>query len=90
MKIACLERIDKLIVGTVLDQLKSEDYRILITPDHPTPISLRTHTDEPVPFLLSGAGIDKDDFSFYSEKEAQNSSLYFDKGSDLLKHFLTK
>jgi len=90
MKIACLERIDKLVVGTVVERLKDKDFRILITPDHPTPISLRTHTDEPVPFLLSGSGIDKDDFSSYSEKEAQNSSLYFDKGVDLLKRFLTK
>ncbi|NQT28282.1 MAG: phosphoglycerate mutase, partial [Candidatus Omnitrophica bacterium] len=85
-----LERIDKLVVGTVLKKLKDKDFRILITPDHPTPVSLRTHTDEPVPFLLSGSGIEKDDFSCYCEKEAQNSSLYFDSGVDLLKYFLTK
>jgi len=90
MKIACLERIDKLVVGTVVEKLKDKDSRILITPDHPTPISLRTHTDEPVPFLISGSGVEKDDFSSYSEKEAQNSPLYFDKGVDLLKHFLAK
>ena len=90
MKIACLERIDKLIVGTVLDKLRGKDFRILVTPDHPTPISLRTHTDEPVPFLISGSGIEKDEFSSYSEKEAQNSSLYFDRGVDLLKYFLAK
>lgn len=90
MKIACLERIDKLVVGTVVERLKDKDFRILITPDHPTPISLRTHTDEPVPFLLSGSGIDKDNLSSYSEKEAQNSSLYFDKGVDLLRYFLTE
>ena len=90
MKIACLERIDKLIVGTVLNKLEGKDFRILVTPDHPTPISLRTHTDEPVPFLISGSGIEKDEFSSYSEKEAQNSSLYFDRGVDLLKYFLAK
>lgn len=90
MKISCLERIDKLIVGTVIDKMQNKDCRILVTPDHPTPIKLRTHTDEPVPFLISGSGIEKDDFSSYSEKEAQNSSLYFDKGVDLLKHFLSK
>lgn len=90
MKIACLERIDKLIVGTIVERLKNKDFRILITPDHPTPISIRTHTAEPVPFLISGSGIDKDDLSSYSEREAQNSSLYFDKGTDLLKYFLTK
>ncbi len=90
MKIACLERIDKLIVGTIVEELKDKDFRILITPDHPTPISIRTHTNEPVPFLISGSGINRDDCSSYSEREAQNSSLYFDKGIDLLKYFLTK
>ena len=90
MKIACLERIDKFIVGTIVKRLKDKDFRILVTPDHPTPISLRTHTDEPVPFLISGSGIDKDDSASYSEREAQNSPLYFNKGIDLLKYFLTK
>lgn len=90
MKIACLERIDKFIVGTIVEGLKGKDFRILVTPDHPTPISLRTHTDEPVPFLIFGSGIDKDDLTSYSEREAQNSPLYFDKGIDLLKYFLAK
>lgn len=90
MKITCLERIDKLVVGTVLEKTKGGDCRIMITPDHPTPVSLRTHTDEPVPFLISGSGVEKDEFSSYSEKEAQNSSLYFDNGVDLLKYFLAK
>lgn len=90
MKITCLERIDKLVVGTVLEKTKGKDCRIMITPDHPTPVSLRTHTDEPVPFLISGSGVEKDEFSSYSEKEAQNSSLYFDNGVDLLKYFLAK
>lgn len=88
MKIACLERIDKMVVGRIVKGLEGQDYRILVTPDHPTPISKRTHTDEPVPFLISGSGIACGGFSVYSEPEAQNSSLYFDKGVDLLKYFL--
>jgi len=87
MKIICLERIDKIIVGTILKGLKDKEFRILVTPDHPTPIAKRTHTDEPVPFLISGAGISADDFSCYSEQVAQNSSLYFEKGIDLLNYF---
>ena len=90
MKIACIERIDKMVVGTIAQELKGEDFRILVTPDHPTPISLRTHTDEPVPFLISGAGIEADEFSSYSEIAAQNSALYFDKGLDLMNYFLRK
>jgi len=90
MKITCLERIDKMIVGTILENLKHKDYRILITPDHPTPVLKRTHTNEPVPFVIYGNGIETGSFSSYSEAEAQNSPLYFDKGVDLLKHFLKK
>ncbi|MBN2483140.1 MAG: cofactor-independent phosphoglycerate mutase [Candidatus Omnitrophica bacterium] len=90
MKITCLERIDKLIVGTLLGELQHQEFRILVTPDHPTPVELRTHTDEPVPFLIYGNGIDASGFSSYSELEAQNSPLYFEKGSDLLKYLLAK
>lgn len=87
MKIACLERIDKMVVGTILDNIKG-DFRILISPDHPTPVAKRTHTDEPVPFLICGSGIAPGGFSAYSELEAQNSQLYFDRGPDLLRYFL--
>lgn len=90
MKMICLERIDKLVVGTLLNGLKQRDFRILITPDHPTPISKRTHTNEPVPFLIYGTGIDKGNFSRYSELESQRSSLYFEQGVDLIKFFLGK
>jgi 2,3-bisphosphoglycerate-independent phosphoglycerate mutase len=90
MKIACLERIDKMIVATIVKGLADKDFRILVTPDHPTPIALRTHTDEPVPFLIAGSKSEGADFTAYSERQAQNSSLYFDKGSDLLAHFFSK
>lgn len=90
MKITCIERIDKLVVGTILEKMQGQDYRIIISPDHPTPVSKRTHTDEPVPFVLAGSGIEGGDFSSYSETEAANSSLYFSKGIELMKYFLGK
>lgn len=90
MKLACIERIDKMVVGEIVNKIKSQDFKILITPDHPTPLSKRTHTDEPVPFLISGTDVENGGFSSYSETEAQNSSLYFNKGVDLLRYFLNK
>lgn len=52
-KVKSIELIDEHVVGTIIKGLeKYDDYRILILPDHPTPLSLRTHTAEPVPFLL--------------------------------------
>ncbi|MDP2923687.1 MAG: cofactor-independent phosphoglycerate mutase [Candidatus Omnitrophota bacterium] len=88
MKITCIERIDKLVVGTIVKHMEGQDYRILITPDHPTPVSKRTHTDEPVPFLIAGSGIDEGNFPNYSETEAANSDLYMDSGIALMKYFL--
>lgn len=90
MKISCLERIDKMVVGTIVENMKDRNYRILITPDHPTPVSKRTHTDEPVPFLISGSGIQGGNFSAYSESEAANSNLYFPSGINLMSYFLGK
>jgi 2,3-bisphosphoglycerate-independent phosphoglycerate mutase len=89
MKIACIERIDKLVVGTILEKMGGKDFRMLVAPDHPTPVAKRTHTDEPVPFLIYGAKIPAGNFSSYSETEAANSSLYFDSGIELMKYFLS-
>jgi 2,3-bisphosphoglycerate-independent phosphoglycerate mutase len=90
MKITCIERIDKLVVGTIVDKMKEEDYRIIVVPDHPTPVSKRTHTDEPVPFVLAGKGITAENFSSYSETEAANSNLYFSSGIELMEYFIGK
>lgn len=88
MKISCLEKIDNLVIGAIVKNASFENLRLLITPDHPTPVEKRTHTLEPVPFLISGAGVSSSGVSSYSEKEAANSSLYFDKGWELLDYFL--
>lgn len=87
MKITCIERIDKLVVGKIMQELKDQDYRMLVLPDHPTPIEKRTHTNEPVPFLLVGKGIEPQGFASYCESEALNSKLYFESGAELLKYF---
>jgi 2,3-bisphosphoglycerate-independent phosphoglycerate mutase len=88
MKMTCLERIDKLVVGTILEAMRGKDFRILISPDHPTPVALRTHTNEPVPFVMFGKGITQGDFKGYNEIEAQNSPVYFEKGHELLNQFI--
>lgn len=87
MKIACVERIDKMIVGKIVEAMKGKDYRMLIVPDHPTPVVKRTHTDEPVPFLIVGKGISPGGFCNFCENEAANSQIYFDNTAELLKYF---
>ena len=87
-KLQAIEDFDKRIVGPVIDGLKNyNDYRVLIMPDHPTPISIRTHSSDPVPFIICGS----DDFNYdmnnthgYSEKDGKETGLYLDEGHRLL------
>jgi len=57
-------------------------------PDHATPVSVRTHTAEPVCFGMFGKGVEKGNFTAYSEREAQKSALYFEKGHALMEYFI--
>jgi len=88
-KILAIERFDQLVVGTILEALKKQDdFRVLVLPDHATPVSLKTHTSDIVPFGIFGKGIIGREFLNYSEKEAQKSDLYFDKGHELMDYFI--
>lgn len=88
-KIAAIERFDQLVVGTILNAYKQKkNFRILVMPDHATPISLRTHTKDPVFFGIFGQDILGAGFAGYNEKEAQKSDLYFEKGYELMGYFL--
>jgi 2,3-bisphosphoglycerate-independent phosphoglycerate mutase len=88
-KITAIERFDQMIVGAVLQAFKrKKDFRLLVLPDHATPVSVKTHTRDPVPFAVCGSGIESAGFIAYSEKEAQRSDFYFDKGYELMEYFI--
>ena len=88
-KIAAIERFDQLIVGKILEEFKrKKNFRVLVLPDHATPISLRTHTRDDVIFGIFGKGIIGRGFLNYSEKEAQKSDFYFGKGHELMDYFI--
>ena len=72
-KIEAIESFDREVVGTVIDNLSGiGDCRILITPDHPTPVEKRTHTSDPVPYILFDSRQDVDSqANAYSEAEAK-------------------
>jgi 2,3-bisphosphoglycerate-independent phosphoglycerate mutase len=76
-KIQAIEDFDKLVVGTVLEGVqKFDDYVILCTPDHPTPVHLMTHTSEPVPFIIyRGEAGQSNGVASYSEQEAKATGL---------------
>ena len=85
-KIEAIERIDEKIVKVITEEMEKsgEDYRMLILPDHPTPIRLRTHTANPVPYLLydSTKRINKD--QVYTEKEASKNHILVKEGYTLI------
>ena len=85
-KVQSIEEIDKNIVTVVkqaLDEAK-EDYRILVLPDHPTPICLRTHTADPVPYLLFDSTDIKNNNTTFSEKNASQTGIYQPEGYRLM------
>ncbi|MFC1675414.1 phosphoglycerate mutase, partial [Candidatus Omnitrophota bacterium] len=87
-KITAIERFDHFIVGKILGAFKErKDFRILVLPDHATPLSLRTHTSDPVLFGIFGEGIEGRGFAGFSEKEAKDSDLIFDQGHELMGYF---
>ncbi|MFC1510344.1 cofactor-independent phosphoglycerate mutase [Candidatus Omnitrophota bacterium] len=90
-KMDALERIDRDIVGTVLNHFdRHDDVRILVLPDHATPTHLRTHTSDPVGFVMIGKGIRSDAAKIFTETEASHSSLKFAGGEELMQYFINK
>jgi 2,3-bisphosphoglycerate-independent phosphoglycerate mutase len=88
-KIKALEEIDRHIVGPLHAALKKHgDYRILVTPDHPTPIRTKTHSHGAVPWTIAGTNVTPDGLKTYSETSAGKSSLSFDPGWKLMRYFL--
>jgi 2,3-bisphosphoglycerate-independent phosphoglycerate mutase len=89
-KIAAIENIDRYVVGTMLNRFGSRDEaRILILPDHPTPVELRTHTNSPVGFLMFGKNVVSNGADSYDEVSAEKKGLMFEDGESLLNYFLT-
>lgn len=88
-KITAIERFDQLVVGTILEAFKrKKNFKIMVLPDHATPISLKTHTSDVICFGIFGKGIIGRGFLNYSEKEAEKSDFYFDKGYELMDYFI--
>jgi 2,3-bisphosphoglycerate-independent phosphoglycerate mutase len=82
-KVEAIERIDELVVSRIIDRGK-DDIRLLVAPDHPTPIELRTHASEPVPFMLWGKGLINNGAAAFSEPEAVKTSLNIDPGYNIM------
>jgi 2,3-bisphosphoglycerate-independent phosphoglycerate mutase len=90
-KIEALERIDHEIVGPLLAALpRYGPWRLLVSPDHPTPVRTRSHAHGYVPFVMAGTGIPADPHVSYDEIAAASSPLVFDPGHELMAKFLSR
>ncbi|BDZ71204.1 hypothetical protein GCM10025861_17210 [Methanobacterium petrolearium] len=92
-KILAIERIDRRILGKLLEELPSlGDYAIAILPDHPTPIDVRTHTSDPIPYAMYSPGCESDKTEAYNESSVENSfknsSKELMEGYKFLKFFI--
>ena len=89
-KILSVEKIDAEILAPVSDYLAStgEDYRIMVLPDHPTPIRLRTHTIDPVPFFIYSSDKARDGVSTFNEETAAAKRFYLPDGYRLMELLL--
>jgi 2,3-bisphosphoglycerate-independent phosphoglycerate mutase len=91
-KIRALEDFDSLVVGTIIRGLKERfaQYRILLTPDHATPIEVRSHTSEPVPFVIFDSRIKRDNHGvLYDESLVGRSDIIaIEEGYELMDYFI--
>ncbi len=91
-KIKAIENLDSRVIKVIKDALDEagEDYRMLVMPDHPTPICVRTHTSNPVPYMLFDSTDMKESTLDYSEKCAKQSSLFMANGYEMMDYLLSK
>ncbi len=90
-KVEALEQIDRHIVGPLWQALqKYPEHRILITPDHPTPLRTKKHSRGWVPLAAAGTGLQPDQATCYDEPTAQQSSLAFPQGWAMMDWFIAK
>ncbi len=88
-----IELIDKYIIGPVVEYLREsgDDFSVMILPDHPTPIELKTHTSDPVPYLIYRSNDEKDSgIRLFDEENAAETGIFKDPGYMLMNEFLNR
>lgn len=82
-KVEAIQRIDNEVVSR-LCSWQSNALRVLVMPDHPTPIKVRTHVPDPIPFVLWGAGFTANGAKRFTEAEAESTGLFIDQGYNIM------
>ena len=91
-KVKAIEYLDGRVIGLLTEALDAAgtDYRLMVLRDHPTPIRLRTHTADIVPYLLYDSTAPRRENWLYNEKEGKRSSFRVDEGHMLIRHLFEK
>ena len=91
-KVQSIEYLDSRVIAPICHAMEQagEDYRILVLPDHPTPIRIRTHSSDPVPYVLYDSTRQEKKRAHYTEAEAQATGIFYPQGYVLLDKLLKK
>ena len=87
-KIQAIENLDQKVIKIIKENLdkSGQDYRMLVLPDHPTPIAIRTHCSDPVPYLLYDSTKKVESAYLYNEADAKKSGIYIEEGCRMMEH----
>ncbi len=88
-KVEAIQKVDREVISR-LRSWREDTLRLLIMPDHPTPITVRTHTDDPVPFLLWGAGFTANGARRFTESEAKSTDFFIEEGYNIMGRLIGK
>ncbi len=85
-----IENMDSRILARIHEKMAGTDYRLIVLPDHPTPVRLRTHVAYPVPYMLYDSTAEQSHSWHYNEREAAKSGCRIEKGWEIMEYFLSK
>ncbi|MBQ6888338.1 MAG: cofactor-independent phosphoglycerate mutase [Lachnospiraceae bacterium] len=91
-KVQAIEYLDSRVIAPLVESLKAKnvDFRMLVLPDHPTPIRVRTHTADNVPYMLYDSTAEQSNAWNYNEKEGRESGNYIAKGHEIIDYLFAK
>ena len=91
-KILAIADLDKRIIAPIKAAMEEagEDFRMLVLPDHPTPLRIRTHSSDPVPYILYDSTRQRKSIARYTEAEAKATGIFEPQGHKLMARFLQK
>ena len=87
-KVQAIQYLDQQVIKPLYEALKNsgEPFRMLVLPDHPTPVCVRTHTSDPVPYMLYDSTKEQDKAYDYNEKDAKDSGIFIAEGHTIINH----